>query len=110
MGARPKPAFVAVSANPAIDRVARIEGPARGLTRATEYVETPGGKAIHAACVAAELGAGAGGGTRDVRGTSRRGAERRSTPPALPPSSARARRWLRRLGGGPGSGCWSCSP
>jgi 1-phosphofructokinase family hexose kinase len=59
MGARPQPDFVAVSTNPAIDRVARIEGPARGLTRATEYLETPGGKAIHAACVAAELGAGA---------------------------------------------------
>jgi tagatose 6-phosphate kinase len=49
--------FVAVSTNPAIDRVARIEGDARGLVRASELLETPGGKAIHAACVAAELGA-----------------------------------------------------
>jgi fructose-1-phosphate kinase PfkB-like protein len=49
--------FVAVSTNPAIDRVARIEGPAGGVAHATEFLETPGGKAIHAACVAAELGA-----------------------------------------------------
>jgi tagatose 6-phosphate kinase len=59
MGARSEPAFVAVSTNPAIDRVAVIEGPARGLVRASELLETPGGKAIHAACVAAELGADA---------------------------------------------------
>jgi fructose-1-phosphate kinase PfkB-like protein len=49
--------FVAVSTNPAIDRVARIEGPVGGIARASEFLETPGGKAIHAACVAAELGA-----------------------------------------------------
>jgi 1-phosphofructokinase family hexose kinase len=50
-------AFLAVSPNPAVDRVARIEGPGRGVERATEFLETPGGKAIHAALVAAELGA-----------------------------------------------------
>ena len=32
--------FVAVSTNPAIDRVARIEGPAGGVTHATEFLET----------------------------------------------------------------------
>jgi 1-phosphofructokinase family hexose kinase len=51
--------FVAVSPNPAVDRVALIDGPSRGVARATEFLETPGGKAIHAAMVAAELGAGA---------------------------------------------------
>ena len=50
------PSFLAVATNPAIDRVARLEGPARGVVRAAEVLETPGGKAIHAACVAAELG------------------------------------------------------
>jgi 1-phosphofructokinase family hexose kinase len=49
--------FVAVSTNPAIDRVARIGGPAHGVVAASELLETPGGKAVHAACVAAELGA-----------------------------------------------------
>jgi 1-phosphofructokinase family hexose kinase len=49
--------LVAVSTNPAIDRVARIDGPPAGVVRATELLETPGGKAIHVACVAAELGA-----------------------------------------------------
>ncbi len=57
MQAGAKPGFVAVSTNPAIDRVARIEGAAKGVVRASEALETPGGKAIHAACVAAELGA-----------------------------------------------------
>jgi 1-phosphofructokinase family hexose kinase len=57
MPARSQPGFVAVSTNPAIDRVARIEGPPTGVVRASELLETPGGKAIHAACVAAELGA-----------------------------------------------------
>ncbi len=49
--------FVALSTNPAIDRVARLDGPPDGIVRASELLETPGGKAIHAACVAAELGA-----------------------------------------------------
>lgn len=49
--------FTAVSTNPAIDRVALIEGPAEGVRRASRMLETPGGKAIHAASVAAELGA-----------------------------------------------------
>ncbi len=57
MAARARAGFVAVSTNPAIDRVARIEGPAGGVVAASELLETPGGKAIHAACVAAELGA-----------------------------------------------------
>jgi 1-phosphofructokinase len=59
MAARTNPGFMAVSTNPAIDRVARLAGPARGIVRASELLETPGGKAIHAACIAAELGAGA---------------------------------------------------
>jgi 1-phosphofructokinase len=59
MRARSQPGFVAVSTNPAIDRVAQIEGAATGVVRASKLLETPGGKAIHAACVAAELGAGA---------------------------------------------------
>jgi 1-phosphofructokinase family hexose kinase len=50
---------VAVATNPAIDRVARLEGAPRGVARAAELLETPGGKAIHVACVAAELGAAA---------------------------------------------------
>jgi 1-phosphofructokinase family hexose kinase len=49
--------FVAVSTSPAIDRVARIKGPATGIAPASELLETAGGKAIHAACVAARLGA-----------------------------------------------------
>jgi 1-phosphofructokinase len=59
MAARRRAQFVAVSTNPAIDRVARIEGPASGVVTASELLETPGGKAIHAACVAAELGVAA---------------------------------------------------
>ncbi len=51
--------FVAVATNPAIDRVARIEGAASGVVHASEMLETPGGKAVHAACVAAELGTSA---------------------------------------------------
>ena len=51
------PSFLAVATNPAIDRVARLEGPPSGVVRAAEMLETPGGKAIHTACVAAELGA-----------------------------------------------------
>jgi 1-phosphofructokinase len=49
--------FVAVSTNPAIDRVARIGEPVHRVVAASELLETPGGKAVHAACVAAELGA-----------------------------------------------------
>jgi 1-phosphofructokinase len=56
METRPGAQFVAVSTNPAIDRVARIEGAAVGVVAASELLETPGGKAIHAACVSAELG------------------------------------------------------
>ncbi len=59
MDAGSKPGFAAVSTSPAIDRVARLEGEARGVVRASELLETPGGKAIHTACVAAELGADA---------------------------------------------------
>ena len=57
MAARSEPGFVAVSPNPAIDRVARIDGAAAGIVHATELLETPGGKAVHAACVASQLGA-----------------------------------------------------
>ena len=57
------PSFLAVATNPAIDRVARLEGLPRGVVRAAEILETPGGKAIHAACVAAELGTELGGST-----------------------------------------------
>jgi 1-phosphofructokinase len=57
MDARRQPGFMAVSTSPAIDRVARLEGDARGIARASEFLETPGGKAIHTASVAAELGA-----------------------------------------------------
>jgi 1-phosphofructokinase len=46
-----------VSTNPAIDRVVSIDGPPSGLVRASKLLETAGGKAIHAASVAAELGA-----------------------------------------------------
>jgi 1-phosphofructokinase family hexose kinase len=53
-----EPTFVAVSTNAAIDRVAQVEGLGR-LERASRFLETAGGKAIHAACVAAELGAAA---------------------------------------------------
>ncbi len=59
MGTRSQPRFVAVATNPAIDRVVRLAGAASGAVRASELLETPGGKAIHAACVAAELGADA---------------------------------------------------
>jgi 1-phosphofructokinase family hexose kinase len=55
--ATPGPSFLAVATNPAIDRVARLDGPPSGVVRAAEMLETPGGKAIHTACVAAELGA-----------------------------------------------------
>ena len=41
MAAGARPGFVAVSPNPAVDRVARIEGPGRGVARVTEFLETP---------------------------------------------------------------------
>jgi 1-phosphofructokinase family hexose kinase len=50
---------VAVSTNPAIDRVAVIAGLAGDVVHASEMLETPGGKAVHCALVAAELGADA---------------------------------------------------
>jgi 1-phosphofructokinase family hexose kinase len=55
--AAPGTSFLAVATNPAIDRVAQLDGPASGVVRASRMLETPGGKAIHTACVAAELGA-----------------------------------------------------
>ena len=51
-------AVVAVSTNPAIDRIALADGAAGGgVVRARELLETPGGKAAHVAMVAAALGA-----------------------------------------------------
>jgi 1-phosphofructokinase len=53
-------AVVAVSTNPAIDRIALADGAAAGgLVRARELLVTPGGKAAHVATVAAALGADA---------------------------------------------------
>jgi len=50
-------AVVAVSTNPAIDRIALADGAAAGgLVRARELLVTPGGKAAHVATVAAALG------------------------------------------------------
>jgi 1-phosphofructokinase family hexose kinase len=51
------PRSLAVSTNPAIDRVARLGGPATGVVKAAEFLETPGGKGAHVAMVAWELGA-----------------------------------------------------
>jgi 1-phosphofructokinase family hexose kinase len=51
------PRSLAVSTNPAIDRVARLGGPAAGVVKASEVLETPGGKATHVAMVASALGA-----------------------------------------------------
>jgi 1-phosphofructokinase len=51
------PRSLAVSTNPAIDRVARLGGPAAGVVKAAEFLETPGGKGAHVAMVAWELGA-----------------------------------------------------
>ena len=57
---RPAGCVVAVSTNPAIDRVALADGAAGGgLVRARELLETPGGKGAHVALVARELGADA---------------------------------------------------
>ena len=50
--------ILAVAPNPALDRVALAAGAAAGGTvRASEYLDTPGGKATHVALVAAALGA-----------------------------------------------------
>jgi 1-phosphofructokinase len=51
------PRALAVATNPALDRVARLGGPAAGVVRAREILETPGGKAAHVMMVARELGA-----------------------------------------------------
>ena len=49
---------LAVATSPAIDRISLTRGVAlEGIVRATEALETPGGKAIHAAMVARALGA-----------------------------------------------------
>jgi 1-phosphofructokinase family hexose kinase len=48
---------LAVATNPAVDRVARLGGPAAGVVRAREILETPGGKATHVMMVARRLGA-----------------------------------------------------
>jgi 1-phosphofructokinase family hexose kinase len=49
---------LAVATSPAIDRISLARDiPARGIVRASQALETPGGKAIHVAMVAAELGA-----------------------------------------------------
>lgn len=48
----------AIAANPALDRIAVAPGAAAGGTvRASEYVDTAGGKAVHVAAAAAVLGA-----------------------------------------------------
>jgi 1-phosphofructokinase family hexose kinase len=47
---------LAVATNPAVDRVARLAEPAAGVVRATEILETPGGKATHVMMVARQLG------------------------------------------------------
>jgi 1-phosphofructokinase len=52
----PAPRSLAVSTNPAIDRVARLAGLAAGVVAATQVLETPGGKAVHVAMVARSLG------------------------------------------------------
>lgn len=51
------PRTLAVATNPALDRVARLGGPAAGVVRAREILETPGGKATHVMMVARRLGA-----------------------------------------------------
>lgn len=51
------PRSLAVATNPALDRVARLGGPAAGVVRAQEILETPGGKATHVMMVARQLGA-----------------------------------------------------
>jgi 1-phosphofructokinase len=51
-------AVLAVATSPAIDRVSLVHGARlEGIVRASEALETPGGKAIHAAMVGRALGA-----------------------------------------------------
>jgi 1-phosphofructokinase len=57
MGDPAAPRSLAVATNPALDRVARLGGPAAGVVRAREILETPGGKATHVMMVARRLGA-----------------------------------------------------
>ena len=97
MDGRPAPAFVAVSTNPAIDRVARIEGGSERGRRRRRVARDARGQGVHAACVAAELGAE----TRDRH--DRRGQERRSPARAARRRAARGRRrpGRRRRRGGP---------
>lgn len=50
--------ILAVCPNPALDRVALARGASRGGTvRASEVLDTPGGKGLHVALIARELGA-----------------------------------------------------
>lgn len=56
MEATTAPRTLAVATNPALDRVARLGGPAAGVVRAREILETPGGKATHVMMVARRLG------------------------------------------------------
>lgn len=56
MGAAASARFVAVGINPAIDRVALIDGRPVDIVAASQAIESAGGKAIHAACVAGQLG------------------------------------------------------
>ena len=56
MKATAAPRSLAVATNPALDRVARLGGPAAGVVRAREILETPGGKATHVMMVARQLG------------------------------------------------------
>jgi 1-phosphofructokinase family hexose kinase len=53
----PKHEIVAVSSNPAIDRVALVAGAAGGgVRRASAFLETAGGKGAHVAAIAGQLG------------------------------------------------------
>jgi 1-phosphofructokinase len=48
---------LAVGTSPAIDRISVVSGELEGILRASQALETPGGKAVHAAMVARALGA-----------------------------------------------------
>lgn len=52
----PPDSLIAVGPNPAIDRVALIDGRPQGVSKATRFLETPGGKAIHVAMICSQLG------------------------------------------------------